>query len=68
VEAEQPAVVAQSSADKMQRSRLRQAVRTGFDELLGLLLGNAQRDVVIAKVQEIQRLLDPILKPCKTRR
>jgi hypothetical protein len=64
----QPEVKAQAGAQIKQRSRIRQSVRTGFQELLGLLLTNAQRDVVIAKVQEIQRLLDPILAPKKAKR
>jgi hypothetical protein len=65
--AEEPAVAAKSNAQRMQRSRVRESVRTGFQELLGLLLGSAQREVLIAKVQEIQRLLDPLLTPKKTK-
>jgi hypothetical protein len=64
---ESPAVATESNAKRKQRSRLRQSVRTGFQELLALLLGSAERDVLIAKVQEIQRLLDPLLTPKKTR-
>ena len=65
---EQPAAAAALNADKNQRCRLRQSVRAGFQELFGLLLGNAQRDVLIAKLQEIERLLDPLLTPKKTKR
>jgi hypothetical protein len=64
---EQPAVVAGQKADKQQRYRRRKAVQTGFEELLTLLFQSAERDVLIAKVQEIQRLLEPILTPEKTR-
>jgi hypothetical protein len=64
---EQPALAAESNANKQQRYRLRQSVRAGFQELLTLLLGSAERGVLIAKVQEIQRLLDPLLTPKKTK-
>lgn len=64
---ERPAVGAESDAHRKQRSRLRQSVRTGFQELLSMLLGTAERAVLIAKVQEIQRLLEPILSPKKTK-
>ena len=30
-------------------------------------LGNAHRDAVIAKVQQVQRLLEPILNPKKNK-
>ena len=60
---EQPALAAESNANKQQRYRLRQSVRTGFQDLLTLLLGSAERGVLIAKVQEIQRLLNPLLNP-----
>src|SRR5438067_320622 len=62
---ERPAVVAQANADKQRRCDLRRSVRTGFQELLTLLLGNAQREVVIGKVQEIQRLVGPFRAPKK---
>jgi Trp operon repressor len=42
-------------------------VRTGFQALLTLLLGTTEREVLIAKVQELQRLLDPILTSKKNR-
>ena len=64
---DQPALAVEPQENRMQRSRLRQSVRTGFQELLALLLGSAERDVVIAKVQELQGLLDPILVPKKTK-
>jgi hypothetical protein len=64
---EQPAVTAESHANKQQRYRLRQSVRTDFQELLTLLVGGAERDVLIAKVQEIQRLLEALLNPKKSR-
>ena len=67
LKAEKPAVAAEAKANKQQRYRLRQSVRTGFQELLALLLGSAERPVLIAKVQEIQRLLDPILTRKKTK-
>jgi hypothetical protein len=35
--------------------------------LLTLLLGSTERGVLIAKVQEIQRLLDRLLNPEKTK-
>ena len=38
------------------------------EELLMLLLSDSQRDVLIAKVQEVQRLLEPLLTPTKARR
>lgn len=41
--------------------------RTGFQELLTLLLGTAERPELIAKVQEIQRLIEPLLRPKKTK-
>jgi hypothetical protein len=34
---------------------------------LTLLLGSIERGVLIATVQEIQRLLDPLLHPKKTK-
>jgi hypothetical protein len=36
--------------------------------LLALVLGSAERDVVLAKVQELKRLLEPILRSKKSRR
>jgi Trp operon repressor len=45
-------------------------MRDPFDaalRLLTLLLGSTERGVLIAKVQEIQRLLDPLLNPKKTK-
>ena len=63
---EQPALEAKSNANKQQRSHLRQLVRARFQELLTLLLGSTERDVLIAKVQEIQRQLDPLLTLKKT--
>jgi hypothetical protein len=54
-----PAVLPLEPASKLskylrqQRYRLRQSVRTGFQELLTLLLGRTERGVLIAKVQEI---------------
>ena len=65
---ERPAVVAQANANKQRRCELRRSVRTGFQDLLTLLLGDAQREVVIGKVQEIQRLVEPLLAPKKTNR
>jgi hypothetical protein len=62
---ELPAIVVRAKADKQQRFRWRQSVRTGFAELLTLLLGPAERSALIAKVQEVQRLLDPVLNPKK---
>lgn len=56
-----------SSALRQQRYRTRESIRTGFKELLTLLLTNAARDVLIAKVQELERLLRPILDPKKKR-
>jgi hypothetical protein len=56
-----------SHAPTQQRYRLRQSIQTGFQELYALLLGNASRDAVIAKAQEIHRLLEPFLNPKKTR-
>ena len=64
---EKRSVTAESNAGRMQRSRLRQSVRAGFQELLTLLLGTAERQELIAKVQEIQRLLDFLLSPKKTK-
>jgi hypothetical protein len=57
----------ESQGQRMHCSRLRQSVRAGFDELLALLMRSAERDVIIAKVQEIQRLLAPLLAPKKTK-
>jgi hypothetical protein len=68
LKSQQPALAAKLSADKQQRYRLRQSVRTGFQDLLTLLFGDAKRDALIAKVQEIERLLDPILRPQKRAR
>jgi hypothetical protein len=65
--AEQPAAVIKSNAPSQQRYRNRQSVRTAFAELLTMLLGNAPRDAVIAKVQEVQRLLEPMLNPKKNK-
>jgi hypothetical protein len=62
-----PAAAAESKANQQQRHRLRQSVRTGFQELLTLLLGSAEREVLIAKAREIQRLLEPILSPKKSK-
>jgi hypothetical protein len=68
-----PAVLPFEPASKLskylrqQRYRLRQSVRTGLQELLTLLLGSTERGVLIATVQEIQRLLDPLLNPKKTK-
>lgn len=64
---EQPVVPAEPNAVRQKRYRLRESVRTGFKELLTLLMGRAERDVLIAKVQEIERLLEPLLNPKKTR-
>ena len=50
-------------AENQKRHRLRQSIRTGMNELLTMLLGNVERDALIKKVQELQRLLDPILSP-----
>jgi hypothetical protein len=57
----------QPGPDKQQRCRLRQSVRTAISELLAIILGDPRREVLIAKVQEIDRLLDPILRPKKRR-
>jgi hypothetical protein len=62
---EQPAAASEQDAERQQRKRLRESIRAGFQELLTLLLGTAERPVLIAKVQEIQRLLDPLLRPKK---
>jgi hypothetical protein len=64
---EQPAALPQSSIVRQQRYRWRESVRSGFKELITLLFGNADREVLIAKVQEIQRLLDPLLNPKRHR-
>lgn len=64
---EQPAQAAEPVAERQRRKRLRDSVRTGFQELLTLLLGTAERPELIAKVQEIQRLIEPLLKPKKTK-
>ena len=42
--------------------RLRQSVGTGFQELLELLGGSTERDVLTARVWEIPRLLDPLFE------
>jgi len=62
---ETPSPAVQPAAERMQRSRLRQSAKIGFQELLTMLLGTTERDVLIAKVQEIQRLLEPLLSPKK---
>jgi hypothetical protein len=61
----QPAVAAESNAAKQQRYRLLESVRTGFHELLTLFFGSTERDLLIAKVQEVQRLVEPLLNPKK---
>ena len=58
-------MAAEANAGKKRRSRARQSVRAGFQELLTLLLNRAEHDVLIAKVQEIERLLEPLLNPKK---
>jgi hypothetical protein len=65
IKTKQPQTVAQATADRQERCRRRQLIRTGFKELLTMLVGNTERKVMIAKVQEIERLLEPILKPKK---
>lgn len=61
----EPAAVAASNAEKQRRSWVRQSVRAGFKELLTLVMGSADRDSVIAKIAEIERLLEPFLSPKK---
>jgi hypothetical protein len=62
-----PAKPKQPGPDKVQRCRLRQSVRTAISELLAIILGDPRREVLIAKVQEIERLPDPILSSKKRR-
>lgn len=63
LKAEQPETITNSATDRKQRSRLRQSIRTGFQELLTLLLSDTPRDTLIAKVQEIERAVTAIF-PC----
>ena len=50
-----------TNATKQRRSCMRQSIRSAFDELLTLLLGTVEREVVIERVQALQRLVDPLL-------
>jgi hypothetical protein len=63
---EHPEVAVGQIANRQQRCRLRNSVRTGFKELLALLFQSAERDVLVVKVQEIQGLLEPLLTSKKT--
>jgi hypothetical protein len=67
LKAERPNLAAEPVNRRQQRRRVRESVRSGFRELLTLLLQSAERDVVIAKVQELERLLEPLLSSRKTR-
>jgi len=64
---EQPSVLAEANATKQRRSCLRQSIRSAFDELLTLLLGTVEREVVIERVQALRRLVDPLLSVKKKR-
>jgi hypothetical protein len=57
----QPAQEAKSDAAKVQRYRWRQSVRTGLNDLEALVMGNAHRDLVLAKIGEIRSFLQPLL-------
>jgi hypothetical protein len=58
-------VAKKQNVDKQQRYRQRQAVRNGFSELLRMCFEEIKRDVLIAKIQEVQRLVDLLLNPKK---
>jgi hypothetical protein len=68
LKSEVPGAAAKMNVEKKERSRLKQSIRTGFQELLALLLGNGEREVLIAKVQEIERLLNSFLDGRKIKR
>ena len=62
LKSEQPSVLAEANATKQRRSSLRQSIRSAFDELLTLLVGTVEREVVIDLVQGLQRLVEPLLQ------
>jgi len=47
--------------------RIGESIRSAFDELLTLLVGTVEREVVIERVQALQRLVDPLLSVKKKR-
>jgi hypothetical protein len=51
--------------NRQQRYEGRRAVRQGFDELITLLLKRAEPEVLLGKVQALQRLVTTILSPKK---
>ncbi len=57
-----------TSESKLQAQRRydkRCAIRKGFEEVLTLLVANGERDVLIEKVQALQRVVESALKPKK---
>lgn len=61
VNTEQPANPEKVNVDRQKRYRVRQSIQTGFKELLTMIMGSADRDALLTKVGEIQRLLEPLL-------
>jgi hypothetical protein len=58
VKSEHLAPAAELPVDRQRRHRLRQSVRTGFQELLTLLWGTAQRAVLIAKREAVEHAFE----------
>lgn len=65
---DQPAVDAQPQPSRQQRYKVKQSIRASFGELLTLILAHEKHEVLLGKVQALERLLDPILRPRKKQR
>jgi hypothetical protein len=60
-------VVPDPKTTRQRKYEQRQSVRGAFQELLRLLLARAEHEALIVKVQELQRLVQPLMGVKKRR-